>query len=177
MVYPHRAHDADIIFPSSYSLLISLLSRNASFVVRENVPTKYLLSDVLMRNGVILRGIFRPKTWEKFLSLACVCVCVALLLRILFFSFLCSLSAFSLAFFMCQNTVASSKHVRKKNQSKLVINRISELNSSSHLSLFSLLLCRKLYYNSPLEERKRERERTKERASISAKESVSFSSN
>jgi hypothetical protein len=78
---------------------------------------------------------------------------------------------------MCQNTVASSKHVRKKNQSKLVINRISELNSSSHLSLFSLLLCRKLYYNSPLEERKRERERTKERASISAKESVSFSSN
>ena len=135
-------------------------------------------SDVLMRNGWCnFERHFRPKTWEKFLSLACVCVCVALLLRILFFSFLCSLSAFSLAFFMCQNTVASSKHVRKKNQSKLVINRISELNSSSHLSLFSLLLCRKLYYNSPLEERKRDRERTKERASISAKESVSFSSN
>jgi hypothetical protein len=64
---------------------------------------------------------------------------------------------------MCQNslTVASSKHVRKKNQSKLVINRISELNSSSHLSLFSLLRLA-LHYNSPLEERKKERENERE---------------
>jgi hypothetical protein len=61
---------------------------------------------------------------------------------------------------MCQNTVASSKHVRKKKPIKttIVINRISELNSSSHLSLFSLLRLA-LHYNSPLEERKRERER------------------
>jgi hypothetical protein len=59
---------------------------------------------------------------------------------------------------MCQNTVASSKHVRKKNQSKLVKTENSELNSSSQLSLFSLLRLA-LHYNSPLEERKRERER------------------
>ena len=108
-----------------------------------------------MRNGWCnLCGIFRPKTCEKF-SFSCVSVFVFFFE--FSFSLFCSLSVFSLAF-MCQNSCFFKTREKKKPIKTRKKQRISELNSSSHLSLFSLLRLA-LYYNSPLEERKRERER------------------
>ena len=187
MVYPHRAHDADIIFPSS-SLLRLSFSNDESFV-RENLPKKY---SVMFWEMVYFEQHFSTKKWEKFLSLL---ASAFVLLR--YYSFRSFCTPFHLksntsnrffSFFLLSNKNLRSTRTRttrgqpsnsfflfslfslsvlKSTRSK----QNSELNSSSQLSLFSLP--RRTIQITLREERKRERERKRGHLCLS----VSFSSN